>query len=100
MSVAVRSFMSTAMIDNKEPQRYVSFRRSELPQLPSWTPQAEPRLPLVTSGPPDAPWRMALQLRVLAWLVILGLTVQFLGWMSKRDPESLFNFSLREHKRH
>lgn len=90
------------MIDNKEPQRYVSFRpldrRAELPPLATWTPGEE--LPLQTGASPDTTWRMAPQLRVLAWLVILGLTVQFLGWMSKRDPESLLNFSLREHKRY
>lgn len=92
------------MIDNKEPQRYVSFRpsdrRAEPPPLASWTPSGEPQLPLQHSGLSDTTWRMAPQLRVLAWLVILGLTVQFLGWMSKRDPESLLNFSLREHKRY
>ena len=72
----------------------------ELPPLASWTPSEEPQLPLQTGGSPDTTWRMAPQLRVLAWLVILGLTVQFLGWMSKRDPASLLNFSLREHKRY
>lgn len=92
--------MAFVTTGKKEPQRYVSFGHLNIPQRQATLLPEAPRAALPPLGAMEGGGlgRLAAQLRVLVWIAALLLSIQFLGWMSRQNPETPLDFSLREHK--
>ena len=87
------------MISKQDLPRSLSHQPVDGPRFQAAIPQDSLRGPLSRNGLREPTWlrRLTPKLYALAWLGVLVLTIQFLGWMFKRVPETPIDISLRRH---